>query len=254
MIQDARYVAKMSFRTRGHDDLVKRVGGIFAEIDERLGKRDVVRVLELGCGFGTLLLELRQRYGRRVEAVGFNRRPRDGDEEAMRRNGIERGLIPVDAPATDPLPTIVFGDVAEGLPFPDASFDLVVSQVAWLYFGDKIGVLREVIRVLRDDGLAKIDADELRHDLPPEYARLVEIWDDGRLVPFGEYLKRYGMGFEPAPEGEYLRIVKAPRFGDDLALVLQVDTGEIVPLWSGVKCVYRRVPARFAGVATGGAD
>lgn len=249
MVQDARYVAKMSFRTRGHDDLVRRVGGIFAEVDERLVDRDVVRVLELGCGFGSVLLELRNRYGNRVEAFGLNRRPRDGDADAMRRNGIERGLIGAETPPAEPLPTIVFGDVAEGLPFDDASIDLVYSQVAWLYFGDKIGVLREVCRVLRDDGLAKIDADELRHDLPPEYARLVEIWDEGRLVPFGDYLKRCGMGFEPAAEGEYLRIVKAPRFGEDLELVFQVDVDEIAGHWSGVKCVYRRmsVPARESG-------
>jgi SAM-dependent methyltransferase len=198
-------------------------------------------VLELGCGFGTALLELRQRYGQQAALTGLNRRPRDGDADTLLRNGIERGLIAPDAPLTDPLPTIVFGDVAEGLPFPSGSVDIVYSQVAWLYFGDKIGVLREVVRIMRDDGLAKIDADELRHDLPPEYRRLVEIWEDGRLVPFGDYLKRFGMGFEPAPEGEYLRLRKSAHFGQDLRLVFEVDLGEICESWSGIKCVYRRM-------------
>ncbi len=243
-MQDARYVAKMPFRTRGHADLVLRVGGVITEIDDRLGGQDVVRVLELGCGFGTVLLELRQRYGARVELHGMNRRPRDGDAESLLRNGIERGLIEPAAPRDAPLPTIAFGDVADGLPFPDRSLDLVYSQVAWLYFGDKIGVLREVIRVLRDDGMAKIDADEIRSELPPEYQRLVEIWQDGRPVPLGEYLQRYGMGFESATEGEYLRIVKAPRFGEDLALAFQLDLGEICANWNGVKCVYRTDPRR----------
>jgi SAM-dependent methyltransferase len=242
-MQDARYVAKMPFRTRGNAGLALRVGGVFAEIDERLRNRDVVHVLELGCGFGTALLELRQRYGRRVALTGLNRRPRDGDADTVLRNGIERGLISPDAPPADALPTIVFGDVAEGLPFPNGSIDLVYSQVAWLYFANKIGVLREVIRVLKDDGLAKIDADEIRHDLPPEYRRLVEIWQDGRLVPFGDYLRPYGMAFEPASEGEYLRITKSPRFGEELELVLQVDLGEICTHWNGVKCVYRMAAA-----------
>lgn len=242
MMQESRYQAKRAFRTRGHADLVLRVGGVFAEIDDRLRRQDVVRVLELGCGFGTVLLELRQRYGPRVALHGLNRRPRDGDADMLLRNGIERGLIGPGAPGAplaDPLPTIAFGDAADGLPFPDGSFDLVYSQVAWLYFANKVGVLREVIRVLREDGIAKIDADELRPELPVEYRRLIEIWQDGRLVPFGDYLRRYGMGFEPAAEGEYLRIGKAARFGDDLQLVFQVELGEICAQWNGVKCVYR---------------
>lgn len=238
-MQDARYVAKMAFRTRGHDDLILRVGGVFAEVDERLRRQEIVRVLELGCGFGTVLLELRQRYAARVELHGMNRRPRDGDTDSMRRNGIERGLIAPDAGPSEPMPAIAFGDIADGLPYADATFDVVYSQVAWLYFGDKIGVLREVIRVLRADGLAKIDADEVRSELPPEYQRLVEIWQDGRPVPFGDYLRRYGMGFEPATEGEYLRIRKSPGFGEDLRLAFQVDLGEICASWNGVKCVYR---------------
>ena len=240
-MQDARYVAKMPFRTRGNADLMQRVGGVFAEIDERLRDRDVVRVLELGCGFGTALLELRQRYGPRVALSGLNRRPRDGDADTLLRNGVERGLISpgraVDgSPADDRLRRR-----GRRSALPDDSIDIVYSQVAWLYFADKVGVLREVIRVLRDDGLAKIDADELRHDLPPEYRRLVEIWEDGRLVPFGDYLQRFGMAFEPAPEGEYLRVQKSPHFGEDLRLVFQVDLGEICESWSGVKCVYHVV-------------
>jgi hypothetical protein len=55
--------------------------------------------------------------------------------------------------------------------------------------------------VLRDNGIAKIDADEVRPGLPPEYARLVEIWQDGVLVPFGDSLARHGMALAHAPEG-----------------------------------------------------
>jgi SAM-dependent methyltransferase len=242
MIQESRYRTKQSFRTRGHAELVQRVGGVYAEIDDRLRRQDLVRVLELGCGFGTVLLELRQRYGPQVALHGINRRPRDGDADALLRNGIERNLIAPGGPLTDPLPTVAFGDVAEGLPFPDGSFDIVYSQVAWLYFGNKVGVLRDVIRVLRDDGLAKIDADELRLELPPEYRRLIEIWHEGRLIPFGDYLRRYDMAFVPAAEGEYVRISKSAHFGDDLELAFQVELGEICANWNGIKCVYRMMP------------
>src|SRR4029078_11677360 len=125
-------------------------------------------------------------------------------------------LIVPDATLTVPLPTIAFADVADGLPFAADTFDVVYSQVAWLYFGNKIRVMQEVIRVLRDDGIAKIDADEIRDDLPPEYRRLVKMWEDAKHVPFGEYLRRYGMAFEPAQDGEYLRVHKVSGFGSDL--------------------------------------
>jgi len=243
MIRDQHYRAKLPFRARGHDQLVERVGGVFAEIDERLERTNVVRVLELGCGYGTVLLELQRRYGWRVEACGINREPGDGDTDILLRNGIERGLIAPGAPSTAELPVVTYVDVALGLPFDDDSFDIVYSQVAWLYFANKVAVLREVSRVLRDDGVAKIDADELRPGLPNEYRRLVEIWHEGLLIPFGEYLRRFGMAFAPASDGEYLQFGKSPRFGEDLQLVLQIDLSDLHAHWDGVKCVYRLGPA-----------
>ncbi|MDQ2917333.1 MAG: hypothetical protein M3R40_09315, partial [Pseudomonadota bacterium] len=102
-----------------------------------------------------------------------------------------------------------------------------------------VGVLQEVIRVLKPDGIAKIDADEVRPGLPPEYGRLVEIWEDGKLVPFGDYLRRFGMGLVPAPEGQYLRIGKAERFGEDLTPVCEIDLSRLHGHWDGIKCIYR---------------
>jgi len=239
MIRDAKYRAKLSFRARGHAELVERIGGIFAEIDQRLESRDCVRVLELGCGYGTVLLEAGHRYGPRVEVHGINRELRDGNVDIFRRNGLERGLIAPEDATTHPLPAIAYVDVADGLPYAADTFDVVFSQVAWRYFGNKIRVLSEVSRVLRDDGIAKIDAEELRPDLPPEYQRLVEIWDDGRLVTFHDYAARFGMVFAGCAEGEYLSFGKTPRFGEDLEAVFQVDVAEINRGWNGVKCVYR---------------
>jgi hypothetical protein len=101
-------------------------------------------------------------------------------------------------------------------------------------------VLREVSRVLRDDGIAKIDAEELRPDLPAEYQRLVEIWDQDQLIPFHDYAARFGMAFLASVEGEYLRFGKSANFGEDLELVFQLELAELHNGWNGVKCVYRR--------------
>jgi SAM-dependent methyltransferase len=246
MIRDAHYRAKLVHRARGLAELDRRIGGIVADIDERLARQEVVRVLELGCGYGTALLELRARYGGRVELHGMNRLEGDGDRDILLRNAAERGVVVDDADPTRALPSLSYGDVASGLPFADDTFDVIVSQVAWLYFRNKIGVVRDVLRVLKPDGIAKIDADEIDPGLPPEYARLVEIWDARRLVPFGEYLRRYGLGFAPAQEGEYLRLEKRAGVGDDLAPIFEIDTSRVHAHFDGVKCVYACVP----GVAT----
>ena len=238
MLRDAHYRKKLAHRGRGLRDLERTVGGIVDEIDERLVKRDTVRVLELGCGYGTALLELATRYGKRVELHGMNRLAGDGDAEILLRNARERGLLGVTPDAGD-LPSLAFGDVADGLPFPDDTFDLVYSQVAWLYFGAKLAVVRDVMRVLRADGIAKIDADEMRPQLPLEYRRLVEIWENGTLVPFGDYARRHGAELAAAPDGTYLRFGKSRTFAADVVPVVEIDLAEIDADWDGVKCVYR---------------
>ena len=235
-VRDSHYRDKQPFRARGLADLDRLVGGVVSEIDALLARREPVRVLELGCGYGTALLELASHYGARVELLGVNRYPHDGDHDVLVRNAAERGIA---TGAGFAWPTLHHGDVARGLPFAERSIDFVYSQVAWLYFGDKLAVLRDVVRVLADDGVAKIDADELRANLPPEYARLVEIWEDGRLVTFREYLRRFGADLVPAPEGEYVRLRKCEGFAGDVECVAELDLERLHAHWDGVKCVYR---------------
>jgi SAM-dependent methyltransferase len=242
MGRDSHYHAKLAHRARGLRDADLRVGGVEDEIDARIAQGHIVRVLELGCGYGTALLELRARYGARVELHGLNRAYDDGNAEILARNAADRLLFDAATDGARDLPSIVHGDIADGLPFADDYFDVVYSQVAWLYFGRKIDVLRETMRVLRSDGLAKIDADELRPGLPAEYARLVEIWDDEVLVPFAAYLDRHAMALAAAPEGHYIRFGKVASFGADLEPVFEIDLATINPHWDGIKCVYRLRP------------
>ena len=253
-LRDEVYRRKLGHRGRGLAELEHRVGPVAAEIDARLRRHGQVRVLELGSGYGTVLLELRARYGTRIALQGLNREPRDGNREILLRNAADRGLPVDDKTPERAVPAIAFGDAAAGLPFADDAFDVVVSQVAWPYFGNKIGVLREVIRVLAPDGIARIDADELTTKLPAEYARLVEIWQGGSLVPFADYLRRYGLAFVRAPDGEYLRIEKRPGFGEDLALRYEIDTKSLHAHWDGIKCVYTCEPGASSPRDTAGAE
>jgi SAM-dependent methyltransferase len=235
---EARYTRKQAHRGRGLADLHERVGDVCAEIDARLARRPTVCVLELGCGYANALLDLAARYGERVETYGLNLRREEGQDEILRREAKARNI---DVDAGVALPSLLHGDVAQGLPSADASVDVVVSQVAWRYFRNKVGVLREVVRVLRDDGIGMIDADEFDAKLPPEYGRLVEIWDERGLVPFADYLARHGMPFVPTPRGRALRVHKVPGFGEDLVSRLEIDLTAIDARWDGIKCVHSLV-------------
>lgn len=128
------------------------------ELNER---PDVIRVLDVGCGAGdSLNEELQRRFGRfenalQIEMVGI-----DIDEAALAQGKIN-------------YPQFLFVCAkGEELPFPDESFDAVISRVAMPYMDIPV-VLREIRRVLKTGG-------ELRVKLHPLSFTLSELADELR--------------------------------------------------------------------------
>jgi SAM-dependent methyltransferase len=126
---------RLAERYRRHH-AVRRQGGEFVFVPERLpvfveavggpGKR----VLDLGCRTGAVT----EHFLPGNEVVGA-----DVDESALER-AAERGI------------ETVWADVEERLPFPDASFDVVVAGEFLEHVRDPEAVVAEVRRVLRPDG------------------------------------------------------------------------------------------------------
>jgi len=96
------------------------------------------RALELGCGTGFFMLNLKQAG---VVDQGFVTDLSPGMVAAATRNAARLGLA-------------VSGRVAdaESIPYPDASFDLVVGHAVLHHIPDVELAFREVIRVLEPDG------------------------------------------------------------------------------------------------------
>ncbi|MFQ5957954.1 MAG: methyltransferase domain-containing protein [Alphaproteobacteria bacterium] len=93
------------------------------------------RVLDVACGTGVLAREAAKRVGPTGRVTGLD---------------LNEGMLTV---ARRLSPEIEWrqGD-ATRLPFDDASFDVVVSQFALMYFPDRIAALKEMMRVLAPGG------------------------------------------------------------------------------------------------------
>lgn len=93
------------------------------------------RVLDVASGTGILAREIASRTGSLGRVVGID--PSPG------MNAVARKL----APALE-----WREGAAESLPFPDGSFDAVVSQFGLMFFTDRRQALREMLRVLTPEG------------------------------------------------------------------------------------------------------
>ncbi|CAG0982284.1 demethylmenaquinone methyltransferase / 2-methoxy-6-polyprenyl-1,4-benzoquinol methylase [Anaerolineae bacterium] len=102
-------------------------------LDESISRRDG-DVLDIGCGAGNMIHHL-ARYGR-VKGVEVDARP-----VAMAQ---ARGY------------DVRQGDATRGIPFPDASFDLVTALDVIEHVDKDEAILREAARVLRPRGVLAI--------------------------------------------------------------------------------------------------
>ena len=116
------------------------------------------RVLDVGCGTGAATIAAASRAAPGGRVIGLDPNPQML-AVARRKSGIEW----------------VEGR-AEALPFPDASFDAVVSQFAMMFFENRVAALREMARVLAPGGgMAVAVCGAL--DASPGYNALAELLD-----------------------------------------------------------------------------
>ena len=99
--------------------------------------RGVTRALDVGCGTGFPLIELAERLGPSAEVHGLD--PWSG--------GLARAALKLGVRET-PNVTLHEGSAA-AMPFDDASFDLIVSNLGLNNFDDRAAAVREGRRVAR---------------------------------------------------------------------------------------------------------
>lgn len=119
------------------------------------------RILEIGCGKGELLRLLRER-GHDVAAI-------DADRDVVEQSPPELGV------------QLASGDA---LPFPDASFDLVLSFDVLEHIPDSDRHLREVRRVLKPGGHYLLQTPNKWTNIPFEMVRWSRSYGIRRMFDF----------------------------------------------------------------------
>lgn len=109
------------------------------ELARDLGLDGNMRVLDVGCGLGGAARHLANEFGCHVTGLDLSADYCRIATDLTRRLGL------------DSLVSFQQGD-ALGLPFPDASFDIVWTQHAAMNIQDKTGLYRELWRVLKPGG------------------------------------------------------------------------------------------------------
>jgi len=149
--------------TRSAADIYEEffVPALFEEWAPRLCKATALspgdKVLDVACGTGVLAREA-------LRSV----RP-SGTVTGLDRNEVMLTVARRVTPAID-----WRQGRAEALPFPDGSFNAVVSQFGLMFFEDRAGALKEMWRVLKPGGrLAVAVWDKLEHS--PGYADMVTL-------------------------------------------------------------------------------
>lgn len=229
-------------RLRGLEQARTRIGDLAQDVRGLMAEREKIKVLEVGCGYGKALLDLKMAFGDQIEIHGTNVEP-EWNLELIRAFAFDQKLFASEDELERHLPTLHFLDASEPFPFPDASFDLIYSQAAAHYFKDKFRFLEEVNRLLTGSGLARIDINHKTGEYPVEYCERIEIWDEDRKVDFKDYMESFGnvrfaYDAKSRPFG-YLIMNNSQEMHFEVELVCSFDLHHICTKWWGCKSIYK---------------
>jgi SAM-dependent methyltransferase len=122
------------------------------------------RVLDLGCGAGTDSLVAAQMVGQTGQVTGLDMTPEMLAK--ARASAAELGTANVE---------FVEGE-AERLPFPDESFDVVISNGVIDLVPDKDAVFSEIVRVLKPGGRIQVADVTIQNPVSAEGRRNIDLW------------------------------------------------------------------------------
>ena len=162
-------------------------------LNKAMASRGAVRLLEIGCGEGRVLMELRKLFPS-VEMHGINKKPWPAmrGRESLIATATNHKIFTREEAERVSLPILHFYDAAH-LDFPDGYFDVVISQVSIYQIKRKDLLLEEAWRVLKKGASAFLHMDSTCDGYPDflnqETPRFL-IYQNGTLYPFEAFVGR----------------------------------------------------------------
>jgi sarcosine/dimethylglycine N-methyltransferase len=187
-INEDEILAKLASRGTSLDTLTEdelkdfdqdHYGGIDAVniLAMHAGVRKDQQVLDVCSGLGGPARWLAHRIGCRVTGIDFTQ----SRVESARRLTHRVKL--------DHLVDFIHGD-ATAMPLPDAHFDVVINQEAWVHIPDKPTVVAQCARVVKPGSvIAFTDIVALVPLAPEEESRLAAEMHEAGIVPVGRYIE-----------------------------------------------------------------
>jgi ubiquinone/menaquinone biosynthesis C-methylase UbiE len=227
-------------RSRGLEETKNIIGDIKKEVDLLLKVNNKIKILDVGCGYGKTLLELKKIYGDKIFTFGINKESR-WNLNLIRKFAIAERIFAKEE-INKNLPKLIICDVDNGIPFKDNFFDFVFSQRTIQYISDKAKYLEELNRVASPKGIIITDIQDGSKDRPLELQHRWEIWNKSKKVNIHNLLSKkkniYLYKEKKNPQDKVIKMKKNKNFGLNLKLLSSIDLHKINPDWWGKKSIF----------------
>ena len=230
-------------RKRGVKELGENIGDYVKDIRGLVNKKGKIKILEIGTGYGKSLLELKKEFGDKIETHGINLEPR-WNLDLVKKFALHHNIFSKKE-LKENLPKIHILDAGKKLPFKSESFDFIYSIASIQYIHDKALFLEEMNRILKKEGIAKLQHSFKKSEsYPQELRNLFEIWDKGKRIEVKNYVlkmkKLKNIKFNKTKTNTigYLLMTKGKNFKLGLKYITSFDLHNLgEDLW-GTKVIY----------------
>jgi len=226
-------------KTRGLKEARERLGDLEKIISKLLKTKEKIRIFESGCGYGKVMVELKKKFGNKIEIIGMNFKPIHGDKKKIISFALEEGIIKKGEVNSIQSIKVIFGDAGKKLPFKSGSIDLVYSQTSAYLYKDKMHFFEEVARVLSKEGIARITPTNRNDKLPKKFQQLLKIYKNKKQIQFKDFIKKFKLiKIITLPNGRSVIEILSGKLDFGLKLTSFSNVNEYNKEWFGFISVY----------------
>lgn len=234
-------------KDRTIQDLDGYLGNFSEEFRKKLNKKNKIKILDAGCGYGLVMAGLIKKFGNRVEIIGYNKTKEDGTINDFKEKSIRMDIFSKKKIQNISNPKMIYLDANQKLPFNNEEFDFIYSLASVYLYENKIAFFQECNRILNKNGKARIHLFELKKNKTNmkelrkiDMKTYLKISKNGKEVNNINYLTKikgvsikFGKRMDNNHIIIYLELKKQTKLDFNLKMISFVDNG-----LNGIKSIY----------------